>query len=178
MELWDVYDRNRRKIGKTHVRGVPMAEGEYHIVTDIWTINLEGKLLLTQRHPDKTFGLWWECTGGSAQAGETSLDSVLRELSEEVGIHPRPEEVRLLHSTIRPDRFVDTYVTVQDVKREDLKLQKEEVVDAMFVTFNEVCQLWGQGKMLPRERFPMYRDLLLQEVSQVLERKTKEETSF
>ncbi len=43
---------------------------EYHIVTDIWTINLEGKLLLTQRHPDKTFGLWWECTGGSAKVGK------------------------------------------------------------------------------------------------------------
>ena len=85
-----------------------MAEGEYHIVTDIWTINLEGKLLLTQRHPNKTFGLWWECTGGSAQAGETSLDSVLRERLKKSGIHPRPEEVRLMHSTIRPDRFVDT----------------------------------------------------------------------
>ena len=80
MELWDVYDKNRNKTGKTHVRGVPMAEGEYHIVTDIWTINLEGKLLLTQRHPDKTFGLWWECTGGSAKVGESSLESVLREL--------------------------------------------------------------------------------------------------
>lgn len=28
MELWDVYDKNRNKTGKTHVRGVPMAEGE------------------------------------------------------------------------------------------------------------------------------------------------------
>ena len=38
----------------------------------------------------------------------------------------------------------------------------------MFVTFEEVCQLWAQGKMLPRERFPMYRDVLLQKVHQVL----------
>lgn len=173
MELWDVYDKNRNKTGKTHVRGVPMAEGEYHIVTDIWTINLEGKLLLTQRHPDKTFGLWWECTGGSAKVGESSLESVLRELSEEVGIHPDPEEVSLIHSTMRPDRFVDTYVTVQDVRREDLRLQKEEVVDAMFVTFEEVCQLWAQGKMLPRERFPMYRDVLLQKVREVLKQQKK-----
>ncbi len=170
MELWDVYDKNRNKTGKTHVRGVPMAEGEYHIVTDIWTINLEGKILLTQRHPDKTFGLWWECTGGSAKAGEESLDSVLRELSEEVGIFARPEEVHLLHTVERPDRFVDTYVTVQDVTREKLVLQEEEVVDAVFVTFKEVYRLWSQGKMLPRERFPMYADLLLQEVNKVLKK--------
>ena len=56
---------------------------------------------------------------------------------------------------MRPDRFVDTYVTVQDVRREDLCLQKEEVVDAMFVTFEEVCQLWAQGKCFPGSGFPV-----------------------
>ncbi len=89
------------------------------------------------------------------KSGESSLESVLRELSEEVGIHPAPEEVSLIHSTMRPDRFVDTYVTVQDVRREDLCLQKEEVVDAMFVTFEEVCQLWAQGKCFPGSGFPV-----------------------
>ena len=169
MEVWDVYDKERRKTGRTHVRGTPMAPGDYHIVTDIWTINQAGKLLLTQRHPQKTFGLWWECTGGSAQAGESSLESVLRELSEEVGIHAWPEDVRLLHSVQRPERFVDTYVTIQNVTEKDLILQEEEVVDARFVTLEEVKELWGAGKMLPRERFPMYVQLLEAEVRKVLD---------
>ena len=156
MEVWDVYDKERRKTGRTHVRGTPMAPGDYHIVTDIWTINQAGKLLLTQRHPQKTFGLWWECTGGSAQAGESSLESVLRELSEEVGIHACPEDVRLLHSVQRPERFVDTYVTIQNVTEKDLILE-------------EVKELWGAGKMLPRERFPMYVQLLESEVRKVLD---------
>lgn len=169
MEVWDVYDKERRKTGRTHVRGTPMAPGDYHIVTDIWTINEAGKLLLTQRHPQKTFGLWWECTGGSAQAGESSLESVLRELSEEVGIHACPEDVRLLHSVQRPERFVDTYVTIQNVTEKDLILQEEEVVDARFVTLEEVKELWGAGKMLPRERFPMYVQLLESEVRKVLD---------
>lgn len=168
MEIWDVYDRNRKKTGRTHVRGVPMNEGDYHIVTDIWTINREGKLLLTQRHPEKTFGLWWECTGGSAQAGETSLESVLRELSEEVGIFARPEEVRLIHTVERPERFVDTYVTFQDVTEKDLVLQAEEVVAAKFVTMEEVRAIWSAGNMLPRERFPMYADQLEEAVERVL----------
>lgn len=169
MEIWDVYDKERRKTGRTHVRGVPLAPGDYHIVTDIWTINREGKLLLTQRHPGKTFGLWWECTGGSAQAGESSLESVLRELAEEVGIHARPEEVKLLHSVERPERFVDTYVTVRDVTEKDLILQKEEVVDARFVTMEEVRTMWKEGRLLPRERFPMYADELEAQVEAVLQ---------
>ena len=169
MEVWDVYDKERRKTGRTHVRGTPMAPGDYHIVTDIWTINQAGKLLLTQRHPQKTFGLWWECTGGSAQTGESSLESVLGEWSEEVGIHACPEDVRLLHSVQRPERFVDTYVTIQNVTEKDLILQEEEVVDARFVTLEEVKELWGAGKMLPRERFPMYVQLLESEVRKVLD---------
>ena len=87
-----------------------------------------------------------------------------------MGIFARPEEVHLLHTVERPDRFVDTYVTVQDVTREKLVFQEEEVVDAVFVTFEEVYRLWSQGKMLPRERFPMYADLLLQEVNKVLKK--------
>ena len=32
MELWDIYDDNRLKTGRTVERGNPMAPGEYHIV--------------------------------------------------------------------------------------------------------------------------------------------------
>ena len=30
MELWDVYDRDRKKIGKLHERGQRLRVGEYH----------------------------------------------------------------------------------------------------------------------------------------------------
>ena len=31
MELWDIYDRQRRTTGRFHVRGTPMGRGEYHL---------------------------------------------------------------------------------------------------------------------------------------------------
>lgn len=31
-ELWDIYDKNRIKTGRTIERGQPMTENEYHIV--------------------------------------------------------------------------------------------------------------------------------------------------
>ena len=65
MELWDVYDENRKMTGKTHERGVPLGPGEYHIIADVWTVNQRSEILLTRRHPDKPYGLLWECTGGS-----------------------------------------------------------------------------------------------------------------
>lgn len=74
MELWDVYDENRKLTGKTHERGVPLGPGEYHIIADVWTVNQRSEILLTRRHPDKPYGLLWECTGGSVLTGENSVE--------------------------------------------------------------------------------------------------------
>ena len=136
MELWDVYDENRKLTGKTHERGVPLGPGEYHIIADVWTVNQRSEILLTRRHPDKPYGLLWECTGGSVLTGENSVEGALRELSEEV----------------------DTYITRQNVNLEDLKLQAEEVVDAKFVVFDELMEMWRQGIVVPKSRFLLYKD--------------------
>lgn len=158
MELWDVYDEHRKLSGRTHVRGVPLGEGEYHIVADVWTVNAKSEILLTQRHPDKPYGLLWECTGGSVLAGETSREGALRELAEEVGIHALERDLKLIHTICLKERFVDTYITRQDVTLKDLKLQAEEVVDAKFVVFDELMDMWRQGIVVPKSRFLLYKD--------------------
>ena len=55
MELWDVYDENRKLTGKTHERGVPLGPGEYHIIADVWTVNQRSEILrpLPIRIPEK-----------------------------------------------------------------------------------------------------------------------------
>lgn len=158
MELWDLYNENRVMLNKTHIRGMPISEGEYHIVVDIWTINNKGKILITQRHPDKPFGLLWECTGGSIISGEHSKVGALRELSEEVGISAKMEQLVLIHTVRLNDRFVDTYITRQDVKLDDLELQAEEVVDAKFVSFEELNEMWKKGLIVSRHRFKLYQN--------------------
>ncbi|MDK2964879.1 MULTISPECIES: NUDIX domain-containing protein [Lacrimispora] len=158
MELWDIYDENRAATGRTHVRGVPLGKGEYHLVADIWTVNQKNLILLTRRHPDKPYGLMWECSGGSVLAGETSAEGALRELLEETGIHADKEDLKLIHSIRQKERFVDTYITRQDITIEDVKLQKEEVVDARLVTFNELLDLWKQEVVVPKSRFLLYKD--------------------
>ena len=160
MELWDLYDENRTLLGKTHVRGVPLQEGEYHLVTDIWLVRQDGKVLITKRHPKKIWGNMWECTGGSALAGEESRHSAARELEEEVGVAVDPAELKLLNTIRIKDRFVDTYAVVRDLEVKDLTLQAEEVIDAKFVDFTELTQIWQDNNLVPRERFLQYRDIL------------------
>ena len=85
-ELWDVYDAQRNRKPGSHVRGTPLAPGDFHLVVEIWTFTPDGRVLLTLRHPDKHFGGKWECTGGSVVQGEDSLTGARRELLEETGL--------------------------------------------------------------------------------------------
>ncbi|WP_367566143.1 NUDIX domain-containing protein [Lacrimispora sp.] len=158
MELWDLYDENKESMERTHVRGVPLGEGEYHLISDVWLINDKQEILLTKRHPLKAHGLMWECTGGSVQAGETSLEGAVRELEEETGIKVEKEDLILIHSIRQEERFIDTYITRQKVGIEDVVIQEEEVVDAKFVTFDQLLGMWEQGIVVPKSRFPLYKD--------------------
>lgn len=57
-EYWDIFDMDRRSTGRQHLRGTPMADGDYHLVVNIWVVNSAGQVLLTQRHPRHS--LWAE----------------------------------------------------------------------------------------------------------------------
>lgn len=64
-ELWDVYDRNKKKIGKIVERGMDtLKEGEYHIAVAGIIINSKNEILITKRAAHKELrtnvGIkWW-----------------------------------------------------------------------------------------------------------------------
>ncbi|ADL50276.1 NUDIX hydrolase [Clostridium cellulovorans] len=157
-ELWDLYDKNRKPLNKTQVRGVPLSKGEYHLVVDIWTINSDGKILIDKRHSSKKFGGLWECTGGSVIKGEDSVIGALRELEEELGIKATAEELILIHSILLEDRFVDTYILKKDIDLNSLVLQADEVTEVRFVTLNQLDELCHNNMIVIKERYGMYRD--------------------
>ena len=49
-------------------------------------IEKDGKVLLTQRSPNKHLGMTWEFPGGKVEYGETDEEALKRELQEELGI--------------------------------------------------------------------------------------------
>lgn len=63
-EYFDLYNEHREPLGETHERGKPLPDGKFHIVANVLPINLEGKILITKRSPEKNFGGMWETTGG------------------------------------------------------------------------------------------------------------------
>ena len=88
MELWDIYDIDRRRTGKTITRGEKLPDGGFHLVVHICVIGSDGRMLIQQRQPFKMgfSNLWDVTTGGSAVAGEDSRQAAHRELLEEIGL--------------------------------------------------------------------------------------------
>lgn len=146
-ELNDIYDKNRNRTGRVHKRGTPWRFGEYGLVVCVWIYDGNGKLLLTKRAPEKSFGGTWENTGGAARAGENSLEAIAREVFEETGIRADMSAFALLGATTRRRLHFDHYCLKSAVAVEDIILQPGETVDADWFSFEEVHTLIQKRKM-------------------------------
>ena len=60
------------------------------------------------------------------------------------------DQLRFMGSASGNTFFVDCYAVELDVELSDLKLQREEVVNAKFVTLPEFLKMQGQKKIIPR----------------------------
>lgn len=152
MELWDLIDKDRRPLGKTHPRGrqYPMPHGAYHMVVTVFTVDDRGQLLLTRRAACKgMYPGWWEVTGGSGVSGEDSPTSAQRELLEETGIEVAIEELELLGSIREPSAFTDCYLVRHTCPIEALRLQAGETEDARWVSFWEFETMVHEGQIPP-----------------------------
>ena len=75
MELWDIYDKNKKPTGRTMKRNDwTLKDGEYHLSVLGVISRPDGKFLITQRVMTKAWAPgWWEVSGGAAQAGEDGV---------------------------------------------------------------------------------------------------------
>ena len=138
MEFNDIYDAQRNRTGKIHRRGTPWKKGEYGFVVCVWVYDGEGKVLMTRRAKQKSFAGTWENSGGSVQAGEESLQAIVRELKEETGTQANPGEFEFLESGMDHCTHYDYYCLKKKIPVEEVVLQPEETDDVRWVTFDEI----------------------------------------
>lgn len=156
-EKWDIYDKNRNKTGRTATRDVDyLQEGEYHIIVNAVIMNSKNEILLSKRALHKTHPLKWEISGGSILAGETSLNGMLRELKEELGLSFSSEDAIFLKELRRdnpPPDFKDIWLFKKDIKIEDVTFPDGEAIDAKFVTIDEFVQMYENKEIVPSVDF-------------------------
>lgn len=151
MELWDIYNRDREKTGRTMVRGEAFEKDSYHLVVHACIFNSKNEMLIQQRQPFKEGwpNMWDITVGGSAVKGDSSQDAIERELFEEIGLKLDLQNIRP-HLTINFDvGFDDIYIIEKDINIADLTLQYEEVQQVKWASLDEILQMIESGVFIP-----------------------------
>ena len=163
MEYYDVLDVYRRRTGRVRPRGEALAENEYRSGAEIWIFHEDGRLMVTRRHlkkdghPGK-----WECTGGLVTTGESTFNTILREAEEEIGIKLNPRDVRRVATKLCGREYLDIYTAKTARPIDSLVLQPTEVIDARYVTWDELKSMRDSGEFIPNvyNRIMEFRSLL------------------
>lgn len=156
MELWDIYDENKNKTGRTMKKNDwCLKDGEYHLTVLGVVARSDKKFLITKRVMTKAWAPgWWEVSGGAAQAGEDSRTAVLREVKEETGLDVSNWEGGYVFTYKRENPgegdnyFVDVYRFIGDFDENDLHLQMEETDGYMIADASQVEEFARQGIFL------------------------------
>ena len=152
MELWDLYDVDRKITDKKMYRGEETPEGYYRLVVGICIFNSKGEMLIQKRQPFKQgwSGLWDITVGGAAVAGDNNRTAAEREVKEELGLDISLAGVAPKVSFTFDSVFADFYLLNMDVDLDKLTLQYEEVEKVRYATKEEI------HKMIDTEEFISY----------------------
>lgn len=151
MELFDLYNSDRKPLGCTMERGTKQPENTYRIVVHCCIFNSDNQMLIQRRQDFKAgwSGMWDITCGGSAVSGENSQTAVQRELSEETGINIDFSDIRPVLSVHFDGGFDDIYAVNHDIELSDLTLQQEEVAEAKWATEEEILAMINEGIFIP-----------------------------
>ncbi len=161
-ELWDVLDEHRCLTGRVHPRGVPLPLGDYHLVVLVLIQNDKDEILITRRAATKGYPNMWEVTGGSALAGDDSLQAALREAREETGIELDPARGHVVASEQWSDSFCDIWLFRQNFDLSSVVLQEGETTAAMAASCEQILHMERAGEFVPFT--PAIRQLIQREL--------------
>ena len=157
MEKRDLYDINRNLTGETIYKGETIPKDRYINVVLVFIKNSKGEFLIQKRSilKDGMYG----STGGHAKTGESSIQAIMTEIKEEIGLTVEEKELELIYSG-RLDSsqvFFDIYYLKKDFDIEDLVLQKEEVEFVEWYSIEKINQLAKDGLFLKNHLEEFYR---------------------
>ena len=158
-ELWDIYDADKKKTGRTMKRNDwCLKDDEYHLTVLGVVRHTDGRYLITKRVMTKAWAPGWgEVSGGACMAGEESEEAVLREVKEETGLDVSGFEGGYVFSYKRENPgegdnyFVDIYRFTGEFTEKDLCLQEDETAGWQLATVEQIEEYARQGIFLHYE---------------------------
>lgn len=151
MEIWDGYLQDGSKAGVDLVRGKPVPEGLYHLVSEVLVRHRDGDYLLMQRSFEKPNypGAWEATAGGSALKGEDALQCALRETKEETGIVDG--EMAFIGMYSSHDTHYHSFLCTTGVDKQTITCQEGETIGYRWMTEAEFIT-FVQTDMIPMQK--------------------------
>jgi 8-oxo-dGTP diphosphatase len=158
MEMFDVIDEEGNPTGLIKERGVVHREGALHATSHIWIakenkqsgydILLQKRSAIKDSHP----GCYDISSAGHIGAGDTPLNSGLRELQEELGIIAKPEHLKefgvqfkqyegqFYGKPFRDYQRSILYLYTEPLDESRLTLQESEIESVIWMDYAEALQ--------------------------------------
>ena len=146
-EKRELLDENENLTGEYIYVGEDIPKDRYVRAVRIFIENSEGKFLIQKRskNRDDKYGT----TGGHPKMGEGSLDGMITEVKEELGLSIKEDDIVLATKVRWNNDINDIYYMKKDIKDlKELRLQKEEVDDVYWFSADEIEDINKRGEML------------------------------
>ena len=142
MELLEVLNENGEPTGEILDKNKIHKEGKYHKEVALILLNDKGEILLQKRDSTKEIEPnKWAWHGGHVITGETSIEAIIRETKEELGITLSENQIKLLVEIKRdklPNRqYTIAYYSICNLKIDDFSIQEEELSEVKWFPFKK-----------------------------------------
>jgi isopentenyldiphosphate isomerase len=158
MESLEIYDENDKKTGEIKSRDDVHKDGDWHHSVHVWIMNKKRELLIQRRSPRKISypGMWDVISGGHILVGNSTTDTAVRELSEEIGLELAHKDLEYLftiekqtktnNGTYIDHEFNDVFLVVSNINLSKLSFIDNEVTDAKFIPFKDLESMLKEDK--------------------------------
>lgn len=147
-EYIDLFDDNKKNTGIVIPRSKEkeLEPGTHILVSALLIRNDENKIMMQLTSKEK--GDILSLPSGHVLHGEDSKDTIIREMLEEQGIKIQKDKITLVEERLANKiAFFDIYYMEANFKKEDMKLQDEEVADVLWMSPEEIFSAYDNGKV-------------------------------
>lgn len=147
-EYIDLYDDNKKNTGIVISRSKEkeLPEGMHILISALLVRNDDNKIMM--QLTSKSKGNILSLPSGHVLHNENSKDTIVREIFEEQGLSINEKDITLVEERLANRiAFFDIYYLRANFKKEDMKLQLEEVEDILWMSPREIFLAYEENKV-------------------------------